>query len=285
MSRPQWTEDVLEALDGAPPGVLLWDADFTLWATDIGFLAWRRSVDWGRLREAATEPISEELIAIGAMPRFEPHADGRQLMEYARHGGVSDEALISVMVTCFAGWTPAELEDLGAEIARHELGRECHEGIHELLAELARRGHRSIVITASSESLVRGAVRELALPVEDIIGIQARLDDEGRIGNRVAPPLSFHDGKVTAWRARAATLNPEDRPILGAFSDSASDRAMLELASRLRGAVHPSARLLRTVEEQGEPWRLLRPAATVGGRALSGDPEDLFEMLGGPLEC
>jgi len=257
-----WEQEVLLALEEAPLGRIVFDADYTLWRDDIGYRAWAHALSHELLREEAVEPISAELQGVGAPPRLEPHADAAQLMELYRMGAVTDEALIEVMVSCFAGWTESELKELGSCLARDTLSDQVYDGIRELLEQLRRRGHSLFLISASAEWLVAGAIEALGLEFDGVYGVRVRLDGE-RLTGRMERPVPYHAGKAELWAARF------DAPPVAAFSDSASDEALLALGSHLAGAVNPAPGLSKIVEERGEPWRVFMPSQTVAGHPVA----------------
>lgn len=270
-----WIAVIEESLGSSEPGLLLWDADYTLWEDDIGLLAWDRALLGGQLRAEAREALSEELIAIGALPRFEPHADGATLMELYRLGAVSADGIVTAMATCFAGWQIDELRGFGAAIAGAVLAGSLYAGLRSAMERLAGRGFEHVVVSASAEPLVEGAVEVLGLPVSRVFGARSRRVD-GRVGARLE---RLCHGENKAEVVRAALPGAAVR---GAFGDSPSDGPMLQLADRLRGAVNPKPAFAEQAARLGPPWRLLRPRRREDGGAVSA--RGLQEDEGGGFE-
>jgi phosphoserine phosphatase len=270
MSAESW-KDVVEArLEGLAPGLVVFDADYTLWAEDLGFLAWDHCMAAQSFRVEAIEPLAEELLGLGVMPRREPHADGRQLMELYKMGAVSAEALVSFMVTCFAGWTVEEVRALGRQLGESVLRGCLYEGLSEFLQGLRERDHRLVVVSATAEWLVEGAIEVLGLPMEAVYGMRARLDGDV-VGTRSEVPSCHAEGKVERLR-----LVYGDEAIRAAFSDSYSDRFLLEAAEDLRVAINPSEELAKYASERDERWCVVRPLRDVKGRAVMRYPSSLW---------
>jgi phosphoserine phosphatase len=268
---PGWFQCSYERLVKEQPGFVLFDADYTIWGADIASEAWDLCMVRGSFREQATLAFKEELMGVGGQPRGEAHADGKQLMELFAMGAVSGEALCTFMVTCFAGWTLTELADFGAELARDAFAGHLYKGMRDFMEGLRAHGHRLVVVTASAEWLVQGAIEELKLPVEKVIGFRSTVDN-GKVGLRADKPLCYHGAKVDCFRLHY----PEAR-VLGGFSDSHSDIELIELGSVVRGAVNPSELLEKHAEEQGEPWIVIKPELTESGRSALRYPKS-FEI-------
>lgn len=266
-----WFQESYDRLVAQEPGFVAFDADYTIWSADIASEAWDLCMAAKSFKKEAIPALKEELIAIGGLVREEPHADGMQLMELFAMGAVSGEALCTFMVTCFAGWTLEELEELGAELARKAFAKHLYKGLRAFMEALKAHGHRIVVVTASAEWLVKGAVEELKLPVEKVIGFRSTVDD-GKVGIRADTPLCYHGGKVDCFRMHFPEAN-----VLGAFSDSHSDIEFVEMASVVRGAVSPSEALEARASEVGHPWIVIRPEVTEGGRSALRYPKS-FEI-------
>ena len=250
MTRPRWCAQVLETLGALPPGLLLWDADFTLWADDVGIRAWGHSLQHEALRSEAAPPLAALLERYGSKPGRDAAASARRLVELYEAGGCDGEALIRGMVSCYAGYTPDELHDLGRLIARRDLAPSLTTGLSDLLDELGAAGHRNVVISASAELLVEGAISELGLRFERVSGVRASTH-AGRLSGALEEPVCYRAGKLD----RFAQLGLEG-PIYAAFSDSDSDIPLLEQATLLRAGLRANRRLRAQILRRGDPWRL-----------------------------
>lgn len=270
--HPAWVETCLEYLDGVEPGLLAFDADFTIWSNDIAMCAWNHSLLHHTFKKEANKALSEELIAIGSAPRYEPHADAKQLMELFLMGAASDEVMVCFMTTCYAGWTHEELQELGAQMVEQTLKNKIYFGLREFIDELKSRGHELVVVSASAEDLVKGAINKLGLPFDAVYGVQTQSQD-GKVGTRTASPLCFHERKVERLK-----LEKPEAKILAAFSDSHSDWALLEAASHLRVAINPSERLRAAVEGLERPWLLVNPERTVDNLPCTRYSDEAFEI-------
>jgi phosphoserine phosphatase len=268
---PSWFQESSTRLLKEEPGFVLFDADYTVWGSDIASESWDFCMAAQSFKKEAADAFKEELMGVGGLVRGEAHVDGAQLMELFSMGAVGSEALCTFMVTCFAGWTLEELEELGADMARKAFAGHLYKGMRPFMEGLSAHGHRIVVVTASAEWLVKGAIEELKLPVEKVIGFRSTVVD-GTVGTRADTPLCYHDGKVDAFRKHYPDAN-----VLGGFSDSHSDIALVELGSVVRGGINPSEKLEKHALEQGDPWIVIKPELTENGRSALRYPKS-FEI-------
>ena len=106
--------------------------------------------------------------------------------------------------------------------------------------------------------------------MEAVYGMRAQLKD-GVVGVRSEAPSCHAEGKVERLR-----LAYGDEAIRAAFSDSYSDRFLLEAAEQLRVAINPSEELAKYAAERDERWCVVRPLRDVKGRPCVRYPSSLW---------
>ena len=243
--------------------VAAFDADHTLWHADVGDLAWHTALSERRLRPEAGPPLASELRLAGAETAGDPHEDARRLYALYKQDRVSEMSILRAMTVCYAGWSEAELLELGARLARETLASARYEGVAAIARGLKERGLRVVVVSGSPSWLVVEGVRSFMPldPARDVFGAQVTVEG-GRLTGTMREPVTFFEGKVAALEPHL-----EGRRVAFAFGDSKGDVPLLESAARLAFAVHPRP-ALRALAEAGERFRLFLPPATVGGHAV-----------------
>jgi phosphoserine phosphatase len=259
--RYETTEELLAAIDAlgpTPPGA--WaatDADGTLWHTDLADLAWHRALREGAMRPAAAPAMRRKLEAAGLQPSGEVHRDAELLYDAYKRNVVDDWPLLDAMMTCYAGWTEAELRAWASRLAREEVALRAFDTTAAVLQGLRARGHRVAVVSGSPRLLVEEALAALGLEVDLVVGVDATREAD-RIGDRLRPPVTWARGKVEA-------LQLQDVAPRLAFGDTHGDLALLESAAALAVLVHPRPSLHAHASLHPGRWAHFAPRRTAGG--------------------
>ena len=128
-----------------------------------------------------------------------------------------------------------------------------------LLEWLEERGVPCWIVSASCTWPVRAMAARLGVPAERVLASRVVVDDDGRLTDRLAAPLLYRQGKVTALRERLAA------PPALAVGDAMTDLEMLA-----------SARSLALVLDRGED-ELLEALRSRGVDAAV-QPRDALEL-------
>ena len=110
-----------------------------------------------------------------------------------------------------------------------------------------QRGHRPVVISASSQFAVRPVAEALGL---DFLCTQLEVKDN-RLTGKLIEPLCFGEGKIY-WAKHYAEQHGAQLSDSYLYTDSYSDRPLLELIG-LPIAVNPDQRLKRLARQRGWP--------------------------------
>lgn len=181
-------DDIRRALDAGAEPIAAFDADGTLWDTDIGenffkFQARNKLVDlpedpweyYDRWHKVDAIPAYLWLAQINAgKPLAEVRAWAAQAVEeYSRHGGVP--------------------------IFPH---------MRDLIGFLKTEGVRVLVVTASVKWAVEPAAALLDIPHEDVVGIVTAVDRDGIVGRDAGGPVTWREGKVDGLMGRTHGAKP-----------------------------------------------------------------------------
>ncbi len=184
------------------PAAAAFDADGTLWPSDVGeeFLRW---LEAGRL---LLHPPRE-----GAWTRYETL--------------LADDppAAFSFAVEVMEGIAESDLVAWSRPFVLERFVPRVYPPMRELLDELVGRGVDVWVVSASNTWVVRAAAEALGLDASRVRAFEADVD-AGRVTRRVRRPLPVDEGKAEVLRAAGV------RPALAA-GNSRHDEAMLEGAA------------------------------------------------------
>lgn len=189
-------------------GDAVFDADGTLWRGDVGEDLLRYLASERRLASARE----------GVFARYD-----------ALHATAPVEAY-RYAVEVMAGLEVHQLEALCGDFFRRRFLGRVFPWVRPLLARLQEREVPVWICSASPRWIVEAGARELGIPLDRVIGVDAALEG-GRLTARVLDPVTAGPGKVT-WLARRGA-----RPGF-ACGNGELDRDMLE-AARHRLVIAP----------------------------------------------
>jgi phosphoserine phosphatase len=242
---------------GAPYAAF--DADGTLWDTDIGETAFERA-----------RPLVEDETLLGPVQEFaqrwgldlsgdDPDAVWKKLAAYALGPGlgdgtaqVSDEHLVDLYALeswIFAGRTEDELVDFGESLfdAKEGAGLEdaIFDDVKRLLAALDDMGVEAVILSGSLRGVLLPGTRRLGIPDARVFGTEPHRDEAGRY-LPVAVTMFGPEKGVRLDEVSGA------RQVAAAFGDapSGNDKDILHRA-RLPVAMNPQGRHRDYAREQG----------------------------------
>jgi HAD superfamily phosphoserine phosphatase-like hydrolase len=263
----QWTnlaavrdELVLLVEQNGPRPTVAFDADSTLWFSDVANRLWDRLLGERLLRPESGPHIAAVLRAQQGEPTGDRHRDMEALLDLYARGRADERAVVAVQATGLVGFTEQEVREIArASFASgRPLRGTCFEGMAELIGALRGAGARVVVVSGSPQLVVEEAARLYEIGAEDVSSLRTRVE-AGRITAEISGPLTAHEGKLAGY----ALLS--DVPPLAAFGDGASDIPLLRSATGLACMINPRPRLRAATREMPAPVRWIRIARTVSG--------------------
>lgn len=224
-------EELSALLDETPGGAVLFDADGTLWADDVGHICFEFACTNGLLRHESLEALRAEARAADLPfgPDHTANELGLALLDAYLQGRYDEKAAAETMVWAYAGYAEDELRRLIHEAlayARHD--SYLHRQVIRMVEFVRRRGGHAYVVSASPRIVIEESTRALGFAPNEVTGGVVDRSDEHFVA-RLAEPLPYGPGKVTAGK-----LLTGERPWLAAFGDSGFD---LDLMAGARLAV------------------------------------------------
>ncbi len=245
MNLPFVSKDaLLEELSKFPKeAYIATDADGTLWSGDVGEDFYRAMVEQGDFREEALNELRGLNRELGLSTEGTGASLSRALFSAYEAGKFAESRCCAMIAALSAGWTTKELDAFCVALVEKENVRErLHDELVHVLTELARRGVKMVVVSASPVGIVRAGVAALNLPLDHVIAVTPELVGD-RLGTRIVDPMPYGEGK-----AQALQKEIEGRTCMAAFGDNAFDVPML-LHSKIPVAVRPKPRLLARAGE------------------------------------
>lgn len=242
-------------LDEVPEAIIAFDGDGTLWSGDIGEDVFEEAVAADLIRDEAVQQLTEVVRSLGRPLSDTPRELANEIYGAYRLGQYSVRQASEMMVWCYAGWSPEELQDFArAALRRRRIDDRFNDAVRSIV-EFSHQSHaRAVVISASPQLVVEQATGTLGFFPEDVIAGHAKIE-AGRIQARLAGPLPYAEAKVHAGRAAFG-----EKPWLASFGDSDFDLAMLKEA-RLAVAVGRRAELLEALPHVPQAVILCETAA------------------------
>jgi len=117
-----------------------------------------------------------------------------------------------------------EPEGLTGEPLEIRAGLRTRPGIRWMMDRLRAAGFDVWVVSASPKPLVEVGAAAYGVPPDHVVGTSVKLDERGRLGTEVVPPIPWRQGKVDAIEAFV-----KRKPAL-VFGDSWTDFEMLSVA-------------------------------------------------------
>jgi HAD superfamily hydrolase (TIGR01490 family) len=242
-----------------------------------------------RVVEAAFFDLDKTVIAKASMVAFSGplHRAGlvsRRTLLRAAWGqliyaqfGVSDakvEKLRDSVLRLTRGWGRDEVSRIVEEALVDVIEPIVYEEALDLIRSHQAAGRRVFIVSASPEEVVIPLGRYLG--VDEALGTRAEIDGQGRYTGRTER-YCYGPEKVMAI-TEAAERHGIDLSASYAYSDSASDRPMLEVVGH-PVAVNPDRELLRSARRHG--WEVCRFARRVPLRDRVPMPARRHAAIGG----
>lgn len=210
-----------------PGGALIFDADGTLWAHDVGSAVFNEACREAAFSAQAGEALREELSLAGISypSQAGPVKLGELLLEAYFRRAISEKRVAEIQVWIYAGLTEAELRSL----TQRALKRQLHSagifpGVRALIEHARTLGATLGIVSASPRLVVEEASRELGFESEMVAGgIPCKLGD--RIAPGMAEPLPYGPVKATVGRRLVGS-----KAWVATFGDSGFDLDMMRAA-------------------------------------------------------
>ena len=182
----------------------VFDADGTLWPSDLGYDFFHYQMKKKLIKKPLWADQFNELY----------HSDPKKICAQIV------QCNKGVLLSEYISWFQSFLKEHPLNVFSFQ---------KELLEKLSQLGIQVFVISASPEWLVKEAVLQYRLPVQEVIGIRSEVIDD-KITDKLIHPLSIKEGKVEAF------LKNNSHPFLSS-SNSISDLALMECATHIKWVV------------------------------------------------
>jgi phosphoserine phosphatase len=235
--------------------VLASDADGTIWSGDIGVDLLQFGVRRGVFRDACL-PYAQQLARDnGVRVCDEPTAQIAALDAAYEQSKISDEAMVHLCATAFAGIEQAEFAQFCQSVVQaHQLEGRFHREICEVFRWAQRWAIPIWVVSASPRDVVVAGVASLGIAAEQVVGVEVELDHGAR-STRLVEPVPYAEGKRVAIQQHLQSCT-----VLAAFGDNYWDTALLSMAE-FALAVRPKQALLDRAQSAGN-LRILQALST-----------------------
>jgi len=232
----QFQRQLKQLLDSSPSGVVVFDADGTLWQHDVGMMTFEWAIEERLLYPSAVEALQQFAQAQGLpLVGRDVHELARALQHAFASERLGERAAAEMQVWVYVDYSEVEFRQL-VQQALTEKGhlRTLHHEIVELAAWVRSQGAHALIVSASPQWVVEEATATLGFGPDDIVAgcPELKLDQRGvpRIAPRLRAPLPYGPDKVHAGRKRMGT-----RPWLAALGDSSFDVDMFRQAPLAAG--------------------------------------------------
>lgn len=237
MNLPCLSKNVLIArleklLEEHPGGGIIFDADGTLWNTDVGCMVFDLACKESRFRQEALDALVHE--AFLRKVTVDPGSDVNQVARALQHAFYACEyderAGAEMQVWAYVGYSELEFRKLARQaLSQGKLRSFLHDQVLEIAEWAHSVGAQVGIVSASPRWVVEEAVADFPFfKKSEICAGDATLVDKGgelRIAGAMASPLPYGPDKVHGGRALLGEL-----PWLAAFGDSNFDLEMMREA-------------------------------------------------------
>jgi phosphatidylglycerophosphatase C len=225
------------------PTAIVFDADGTLWAGDVGEDVFHFATARGLLREEARAELDRNAKRHSIASAADPNRTALSMFKAYLDGKYPELEICEMMTWCYAGFALEELSELVREALLATKLRERVRRELEPMLEYARtRGIRSTVVSASPSPIVAAAAGLLGFAAADVAASQPKI-----ASGRILPELDGHVPYAkTKCDAARGLFGSSDW--LASFGDNVFDIDML-CAARIGVAVHPKPALLARLPE------------------------------------
>jgi phosphoserine phosphatase len=190
----------------AGPGLAVFDADHTLWNTDVGEGFYHWLVTGRRLKSV--------------------DCDADLFAHYRREESRDKLAAYALLVEQMEGLLESDVMEWARAYVGHHVPGAVYPAQRALLRLLEHQGWETWIVSASNRWSVSAGARYLGMAPERVIGVDL-VARGGALTSRLAYPLTYGPGKVEAILSRIGR-----RPDL-VVGDSVGDREMMELSQAL----------------------------------------------------
>jgi HAD superfamily hydrolase (TIGR01490 family) len=204
-------------------GVVVFDADGTLWRGDAGedFFLWQ---------------LENKVL----LPERLPGA--KQSWDEYKSSAVSERDIWIEVTRCQAGLTEEQVTTWAREFFSREMASRVFPGMKDAISRLQIKGMDVWIVSASHRWIIGAGAEHLGVPADHVIAVQTVVKD-GVITDEIVEPVPFREGKVDAIKSVIG-----GQPII-AFGDSMNDVPMLKYARSLAVVINPSDALRKVAVE------------------------------------
>lgn len=230
-------ERSLDELGAAGDAMLAFDADGTLWSTDVGDALFEAAVSHVSIREEARPRLAALAREHRLAEDGTPSAIAARLFAAFLGGRIEEKRIAEMLVWCYAGWRRDDWWEFArVTLAGDRLRPAYYVPTLQILRWALDQGLRCLVVSASPQPAVEAGVAALGITPANVRAARARIEHE-TVLPELAAPLPWGQHKVVEARARAGNA-----AWIASFGDSAFDFELLR-AARIGVAVRAKPEL------------------------------------------
>ncbi len=229
--------DVKEAMGRSQgPYYAAFDADGTLWDSDMGEQFFQYQIDHCDLPALKT---------VDPWDYYESTKEVDPVKAYLWLAQISaGQSLEQVRE-----WAKQAVEKKGAKI---------FESQKEMIAWLQKQGIEVFIVTASIQWAVEPAAHMVGVPFENVMGIQTRIDDSGKVTEEQEGPITWRHGKAEALLERTQGVKPvfcagNTLGDISLIDTSVGGKLCLQTQVEENGLFHEERKLLEHAQTHGWP--------------------------------
>lgn len=209
------------------PTTAVFDADGTLWKTDVGELFF----------DFVIEHKAQDL----KVPL--PKDPWSHYLNLKRQGRQPEAYLWLAQI--FEGLTLAQVREIASEFKDRSSPVPVFKPVLDLLSVLKDHAVEVYIVTASVKWAVEPHALELNIPQSRVIGIETEVDSIGRLGLQARGPISWREGKLKKFQEVSGALQPDF-----AFGNTLGDRWLIESAAGFSACFRSEAPGSRVFDEE-----------------------------------
>jgi phosphoserine phosphatase len=180
-------QDVLSAMEHETgPHFAAFDADGTLWDSDLGEQFFQYQIDHCQLP---------------ALQEVDP-------WDYYESTKAVDPVKAYLWLAQISAGFPLELVRAWSKQALEAKGVNIFVSQQEFIAWLQQQGVEVFIVTASIQWAVEPAAHLVGVPTSHVVGIQTKIDPQGRVTEKQHGPITWRQGKADALLERTKGVRP-----------------------------------------------------------------------------
>ena len=234
MTEEQLTQikiEITKALDSGATPIAAFDADGTLWPTDMGESFFEYQIQNNLIENLPSDPWTHYFDLKKKNPA-EAYLWLAQINQ-----GHSHENMLK--------WSKASVEH-----QKEIHGFKVFSFQKEIIDFLKKNSVEIYIVTASIKWAVAGGAFEYGIPYENVIGVGVRVDEQGLLTDQQQGPITFKEGKV-----KALLEATDQRQPFYSTGNTMGDYALLKASTNLKVTICSSAKDHKLYETEEELYQ------------------------------